>query len=237
MVAVKTSRKTDAGRDAGGFCAVPWAVLDCPAYRALSHPARALVMEIARQFTRNNNGRLLASRAHLAARGWTSNDTISRARRELLAGGFIHQMVQGYRPNKASWFAATWLELDRLPGFDPGAAESFRRGAYRAAALPTPKPSRDELYQKWRTPPATKNAKLRPSGGTERTPIAPSGGTEPKAVAPSGGTMAGIFGGAPTPPAGHPLDKTISPDVYRRLVRRPARLFTDLLQPENNPLH
>jgi len=225
-------KRPDTSRDPGGFVALPWSVMDCPAYRALSHPARGLLLELARQYTRTNNGRLLASRAHLAARGWTSNDTIARALRELLAAGFIHQTVQGHRPNRASWFAATWLALDRLPGFDPGTAESFRRGAYRTAALPAPKPSRDELYQKWRTQPATKNARLRPSGGTESPPIAPPHGTEPEAVAPSGGTMAGILRGAPTPPAGHHLDM---PSAGRpRLVCRPSHLFTQL---QNNPIH
>jgi hypothetical protein len=236
MVAVKTSRKPDAGRDAGGFVALPWSVLDCPAYRALSHPARALLLELARQYVRDNNGRLLASRAHLAARGWTSNDTLGRALRELLAAGFVFQTVRGHRPNRASWYALTWFRLDKLPGFDAGAAEGFRRGAYLAAALPTPKPSRDELYQKWRTPPTTKNASLTPSHGPESRPIAPPHGPEPAAVAPSHGPIGASFGGPPSPSHGHHLEMP-SVGRYPRLVRRPARLFTDLLQPENNPLH
>lgn len=226
-------RSPDAGRDAGGFVALPWSVLDCPAYRELSHPARGLLLELARQYVRDNNGRLLASRAHLAARGWRSNDTISRALRELLAAGFICQTAQGHRPNRASWYALTWFRLDKLPGFDAGAAEGFRRGAYLAAALPAPKPSRDELYQKWRTPPATKNARLRPSGGTESPPIAPSGGTEPVAVAPPNGTMVGTLGGTPTPPDGHHLDMP-SVGCYPRLVCRQSRLFTQL---QKSPIH
>ena len=52
-------QKGDSGRDAGGFVALPWSVLDCPAYARLSHPARALLFELARQFVRDNNGRLL----------------------------------------------------------------------------------------------------------------------------------------------------------------------------------
>ena len=38
-------RRGDAGRDAGGFVALPWAVLDSPAYSGLSHPAKALLLE------------------------------------------------------------------------------------------------------------------------------------------------------------------------------------------------
>ena len=40
-------RRVDTSRDAGGFVALPWSVLDCPAYAGLSHPARALLLEIA----------------------------------------------------------------------------------------------------------------------------------------------------------------------------------------------
>ena len=64
-------------------------------------------------------------------RGWKSADMLAKAKRELLNGGFIHETVKGHRPNKASWYAVTWQTLDRHPGFDPGAAESFVRSAYR----------------------------------------------------------------------------------------------------------
>lgn len=175
-------RRGDSGRDPGGFVALPWTVLDCPAYAALSHPARSLLMELARQYVRDNNGRLLASRAHLAERGWTSADVIQRAKGELLAAGFIYETVKGRRPNRASWYALSWFALDRHPDYDPGAAESFTRGAYR------------------------KNASLCPSGGTESPPIAPSGGTEDRSPVPSHGTMRPTFQPSPVPSGGHHLD-------------------------------
>lgn len=134
-----SGKRGDTGRDSGGFVALPWSVLDCPAYAALSHPARALLLEIARQFVRDNNGRLLASRAYLGKRGWNSPDVISRAKNDLIAAGFIHETVKGHRPNKASWYAVTWRALDRLSGYDAGAAETFVRGAYQNASLrPSP---------------------------------------------------------------------------------------------------
>ncbi len=37
-------RRGDAGRDAGGFVALPWVVLDSPAYAQLSMHARALLL-------------------------------------------------------------------------------------------------------------------------------------------------------------------------------------------------
>ena len=124
-------RRGDAGRDAGGFVALPWVVMDCPAYAQQSMHARALLLEVARQVTRDNNGWLLLSRGYMAGRGWNSVDMLTKAKRELLGAGFIFETVKGQRPNKAARYAVTWRALDRRPGYDTGAAEAFQRGAYR----------------------------------------------------------------------------------------------------------
>jgi hypothetical protein len=181
------TKKGDSGRDGGGFVALPWSVLDCPAYGRLSHPARSLLMEIARQFVRDNNGRLLASAAHLSKRGWKSADVITRAKRELLAAGFIHQTVQGHRPNKACWYAITWQTLDRLQGYDHGAAESFERGAYRKSE-------------------PLKITSLRPSHGIERSSIAPSHGVGKVLSTPSHGAISPSFHTLSTPSHGNHLE-------------------------------
>lgn len=151
----KDPKRRSASRDAGGFIALPWSVLDCPGYLALSTHARALLLEIARQYVRDNNGRLLASRAYMGARGWKSSDTLTKAKRELLEGGFIFETVRGHRPHKASWYALTWQALDKHPGFDTGATAAFKRSAYlKDTPLPMGKPklTRDELYRKWDQP-------------------------------------------------------------------------------------
>ncbi len=180
-------RKGDSGRDSGGFMALPWSVVDCPAYAALSHPARSLLLEIARQFVRDNNGRLLASAAYLSKRGWKSSDVIARAKRELIEAGFIFETVKGHRPNKASWYAVTWQTLDRLTGYDPGAASAFERGAYRKQAI-------------------AKNARLSPSHGVEGPAIAPSHGLENRPPTPSHGAIRATFKVSPTPSHGHHLE-------------------------------
>lgn len=204
----------DSGRDAGGFLALPWTVLDCPAYARLSHPAKSLLMEVARQFVRDNNGRLLLSRAHLAKRGWSSNDTINRAKAELLAAGLIFETVRGHRPNKASWYAVTWRLLDKIPGYDPGAAELFRRGAYQ-----------DGHH--------LKNASLTPAGGLGKRITAPAGGVGGISTAPAGGAIGGSFATLSTPSHGHHLDMPSvgvkSHGSYRRLNQGCARLFTSLI--------
>lgn len=200
------SRKRDTGRDAGGFVALPWSVLDNQAYLQLSHPARTLLLEIARQFVRDNNGRLLASRAYLAKRGWNSASLIDRTKQELLRAGLIFETLKGHRPNKASWYAVTWRTLDRHPDHDPGVAAAFERGAYRLTNLPAQQPSRQvrsaELLAA--TP---KNAALNPSGGTERSGIGPAGGTAEQPPVPSGGSTEPASAGVPVPSQGHHLEK------------------------------
>lgn len=199
-------QKGDTGRMAGGFVALPWSVLDSPAWQRLGHPARSLLLELARQLGPDNNGRLLASRAYLARRGWRSNDVVDRALPTLVAAGFLHQTVQGHRPNKASWYAVTWQRLSSdKQGFDPGTAETFRRGAFMDdAPLPTPKPTRQELYDKW-----DKNASLSPSHGVEDALIDPSHGVEAFPVGPSHGPMEASKRHPPSPSHGHHLDIAI----------------------------
>ena len=175
-------QKGDSGRDAGGFVALPWSVLDCPAYAALSHPARALLFELARQFVRDNNGRLLASAAYLAKRGWKSADVITRAKRDLIEAGFIHETVKGHRPNKASWYAVTWRVLDKMPGFDIGAAEMYEHKEYQ------------------------KNAPLRPSPGVGKPSIAPSPGVGSAPPTPSPGAIRSVFVPPSTPSHGNHLE-------------------------------
>ena len=176
------------GREPGGFVAIPWSVLDSAAYVGLSNPARALLLEIARQFVRDNNGRLLCSPAFMNKRGWHSNDTLNRAKRELLDAGFIFETVKGHRPNKASWYAITWQLLDKIPGYDAGVESVFQRGAY---ALNEP----------------LKNASLSPPIGTVSRPIAPPHGTGAMPTAPPVGPIRGNSDTSPTPPVGHHLDK------------------------------
>jgi hypothetical protein len=172
-------------RITGRFIGLPWDVSDCAAYIRLSHPAKAMLIELARQYVGDNNGRFLTSRAYLSARGWNSSDVISRAVRELEGAGFIHQLVQGHRPNKASWWAATWWHLDPHPSYDSAAAKLFKRGAYRDAEITA----------------------LRPPGGVERSAIAPSRGLEGLSPVPSGGAVMGEIEVRSAPSGGHHLEK------------------------------
>lgn len=215
MANKRNPKKGDTGRDAGGFVALPWSVLDCQAYQTLSHPAKALLFEFARQFTRDNNGRLLASRTYLSKRGWASSDVITRAKAELITAGFLHETVKGHRPHKASWYAVTWRTLDRIPGYDVGAAETFERGAYR------------------------KNAPLRPSGGTEGASIAPPHGTERKRTVPPHGAIRPTFAPSPVPSPGNHLETpstgSCEPAHTHHTARTPSATKAPPMEPMEEP--
>lgn len=123
-------KRNSQSRDPGGFVALPWVVIDSPAYQGLSPYGKALLIDIARQYNQSNNGALRCGKAYMQPRGWNSMDTLTKAKRELLDAGLIYETVKGARPNKASWYAVTWHALDKLDGLDAGAAASFQRSAY-----------------------------------------------------------------------------------------------------------
>ena len=125
MANYRRGKKGRSGRVGGGFIAIPWVVYDSPAYLALGRAAKNLLIDIARQFTGFNNGSLLCSAAYLKSRGWNSNSGLTNAKQELINFGFIYETVKGCRPNKASWYAITWQDLEPNPNYDAGAAIGF----------------------------------------------------------------------------------------------------------------
>lgn len=193
-------KKRDTGRDPGGFVALPWRVLDSAAYMGLSPTAKALLLEVARQFTGDDNGRMLLSRVYMATRGWYSAGAIHQAKAELLAAQLVFETAKGARPNKAGWYAVTWRKLDKIPGFDLGAAAAFEQGAYLKVAAKEKRPP-----PKCKNP--KRNASLDPAHGTESAAIGPAHGTEGTATVPAHGPMEAVFEPVSVPPAGHPLEK------------------------------
>lgn len=194
-----TTSKGDTGRDGGGFVALPWSVLDCLAYAGLSHIAKALLFEVARQFVRDNNGRLLLSNAHMKKRGWFSASVIQKAKLELIEAGFIFETVKGHRPNKASWYAVTWRNLDKLKGYDEGAEKLFQRGAYRFAPG---KPKRPPLNCKK----PKKIKELNPPHGIVNALIVPPHGIETVCLVPSHGAIRQTLSRSSIPSHGNHLE-------------------------------
>lgn len=186
----RSSSKGD-GRNSGGFVALPWVILDSPAFIELSHPAKALLLEFARQhyFSKDEgmhtNGRLLATSKTLSKRGWKSGDTVYRAKQELIKAGFLYETVKGCKPNKASWYALTWFALPLRPKYDFGAAKDFIRWSPNLVINPP------------------KIKALIPSHGVEASQIAPPNGVESLSTTPPHGAITPTFGNPSTPSHGN----------------------------------
>ena len=168
----------------GGFLALPHDVLDSYAYLSLTHTAKSLLLELGRQYIRDNNGMLILSVKFLKKRGWNSADVITRAKRELLKKELIYETVMGHRPNKASRYAVTWASLDPSRYYDFGAEKGFVRGAYRNL----------------------KNEPLIPSGSKHLACTAPSYGLNESSSIPSSGVALSNNRMSPIPGDGNHLD-------------------------------
>lgn len=118
-------------RDGGGHVAIPFPVLNGAAYLGLNAYARMLLLDLAAQYRGNNNGDLCAAWKLMRPRGWKSEDTLGKAKRDLLEARLIVETRKGARPNKCSLFALTWYALDDCGGKLDITARSFPRGAYR----------------------------------------------------------------------------------------------------------
>lgn len=179
-------------RDGRNFAALPWDVIDSAAYRSLSHPARSLLIDLLRQFRGSNNGQLLLTTKVLAPLGWRSVDVVLRARDDLVRVGLLHLTVQGRKPSWASWYALTFLHLDQSEGYDPAAARTFRRGAYRDFVATA----------------ATMQNAVRPTpDGAESGKRAPRDGVGEASTAPPDGAHSTSFQPPPTPSDGAHLAK------------------------------
>src|SRR5262249_51443936 len=73
----------------GRFAALPYYLLDCPTWKALSFPAKAAFIQLLRLYNGRNNGQLGMAASKLAERLDCSKATAARALTELEEKGFI----------------------------------------------------------------------------------------------------------------------------------------------------
>lgn len=192
--AAARAKAAKAGRDEGQF--VPWLkpVQKSAGWRRASKTARSLLMDIVHS---GPNGRLSASLKYLKPFGWTSAGTVSNAVAELIDCGLLVQTRLGARPNRAAWYACTWLKLQHTEGLDID-AKSFQTGGYRNPEAP------ERIKQTRRTAAATAEVQMRaliradiqrksyetaPSDGQAEAAVAPSHGTFHLGSSPSNGAM------------------------------------------------
>jgi len=196
------SRRKNVGADRDGttFLSLPTVLIDSDGYRALSHTARSLLVDVGRQYNRTNNGKLVITARWYKPMGWTSADVVSRAKNELLQAGILFETRRGARPNRASWYALTFFGLDVESGLDVSPSQ-FKRGAY-IRPDPALAAKRDAARRTRRQPIKA----LSPSHGTARKAIAPSHGTETRTPVPSGGAMRPPLPSPPIPCYGNYLE-------------------------------
>ncbi len=98
------------------YAAIEHRVIDSPAYADLSFSARALLLILARQLTKDNNGRLQAAFTYVKGYGITSKRTLSRSLMELISHGMIYRTRTGGYQQGASQYAVTWLPIKHGEG-------------------------------------------------------------------------------------------------------------------------
>jgi hypothetical protein len=131
MAGKKPWKQAKDKRDAGAFITVPMAVLNSQAYLRTGAHARMLLFDLFAQYRGNNNGDLCAAWKVMKPRGWRSEDTLARAKKQLLDLGLIFETRRGARPNKASLYAVTWCALDDCGGKLDISPRGFPRSLYR----------------------------------------------------------------------------------------------------------
>lgn len=116
------------------FIGLPYSVVNSPLFIGLSAHAVKLLIDVAAQYRGDNNGDLSIAWKLMQPRGWRSEATLHKVKRELLDAGFLYETRKGHRPNTCSLFALTWPLLDDCDKFDPGTKAGFIRNEYRFKA-------------------------------------------------------------------------------------------------------
>ena len=119
--------KTIAKKQSEPFVMLGSELLNSPAYRDLSFSARSMLIEVLHYHSGKNNGRIWLAPLVLAERGFSKN-TATRALKELREHGFIYMTKRGgNQRGGCSWFALTWLKIDKAEGQH---LEHFKKSAF-----------------------------------------------------------------------------------------------------------
>ena len=105
----KTKPKHKAG--SGSYIPMPKRCLESNSLAKLSPYAAKLLLDLMAQYNGFNNGNLSIAWSLMKKRNWKSEDTLNRAKRELLDNGWIILTRQGGR-NKCSLYAITIYNID-----------------------------------------------------------------------------------------------------------------------------
>lgn len=115
MAKNKQFERTHNRQASGGFMAFPHSVTGHPKFIKLSVYAKALLFDIGHQFRGKNNGDLCLTWSMMRKRGWRSQTTLNKARKELLEAGFILLTRKGGK-HQAALYALAWKNIDHCNG-------------------------------------------------------------------------------------------------------------------------
>ncbi len=120
------------------YAAIQHRVTDSPAYADLSFSAQALLLLIARQLTKDNNGHMQCTYTYMHRFGFNSEHTLRNAIANLISHGFIYR-TRSHGANKA-WakYCVTWLPIKNRKGLF---LDAFQSCAWRYWTPPTAKKS------------------------------------------------------------------------------------------------
>ena len=116
--------KAKGRREAGGFAAIPHAIIDSPNFRKMKGNAVKLLVQMVEllRFEKGggtkNNGDLCISWSVMQDKGWRSKNTLQRARNELLYYGFIELTREGLAVVKGcpNLYGLTFHAIDECGG-------------------------------------------------------------------------------------------------------------------------
>lgn len=112
-----TRLKVKGRKESGTFLLLPHAILDSTNFASLHPRAIKLLLNLARQYNGHNNGDLCAAMTLMKKCGWSSNDQLQKAKKELLEKGWIIITRKTGRLNKIAYlYAITFQAIDECGG-------------------------------------------------------------------------------------------------------------------------
>lgn len=169
------AKRTVPEKVSGRYTPIPHAVLDGKAFTGSSYRAKAMLFELLRQHSGDNNGHLHMSVSWLKRRGWTSTDGIQAAKRELMERHLIIRTKLGGLNAGPDLYALTWLPISKFYGLDI-ASRDYAQGAWRfAEELPASKKRHGRTPKKQEKHSASRNSTVPPHGIVEPPTVPPHG--------------------------------------------------------------
>lgn len=115
MAKNKQFERTHNRQSSGGYMSFPHSVTGHHNFIKLSPYALKLLIDMGSHYNGYNNGDLCITWSIMKKRGWKSQTTLNKARKELLDAGFIMVTRQGGR-HQAALYAITWNKIDDCKG-------------------------------------------------------------------------------------------------------------------------